>query len=202
MNVANFSLSLYDVRNHLHIISDLTSGMSLLTLFVIIGAIGFVFLIASLVLGDLFEMFGGHADISADATDFGLFDSRVIAVFITAFGGFGAIGVQTGFGAAVSSIIGLLGGVVFGFVVSSFGRFLVGQQASTTVTDETLVGRMAQVTVAIKPGEIGQITCRVGDERVEKIARAVGENEIKAGALVTVASIAGDSVIVEVAKGE
>ena len=176
--------------------------MNLLTLFVVIGAVGFIFLIASLVLGDLFEMFGGHADISADATDFGLFDSRVIAVFITAFGGFGAIGVQMGFGAAISSIIGLLGGVVVGFVVSSFGRFLVGQQASTTVTDDALIGRTAQVTVAIKPGEVGQITCRVGDERVERIARTASNDEIKAGTLVTVASIAGDSVIVEVAKGE
>lgn len=176
--------------------------MSLLTLFVIIGAIGFVFLIASLVLGDLFEVFGGHADIAANATDFGLFDSRVIAVFITAFGGFGAIGVQMGFAAAVSSLIGLLGGVVVGFVVSSFGRFLVGQQASTSVTDEALIGRTAQVTVAIKSGEVGQITCRVGDERVEKIARTSNDDEIKAGTLVRVASIAGDSVIVEVAKGE
>ena len=107
--------------------------MDLLTLFVVIGAVGFVFLIASLVLGDLFEMFGGHGDIGGDGGhDFGLFDSRVIAVFITAFGGFGAIGVQMGYGAAVSSMIGLLGGVVFGGVVSSFGRFLIGQQASTT----------------------------------------------------------------------
>jgi hypothetical protein len=176
--------------------------MNLLTLFVIIGAVGFVFLIASLVLGDLFEMFGGHGDIGgADGTDFGLFDSRVIAVFITAFGGFGAIGVQMGFGAGISSLFGLLGGVFFGFVVSSFGRFLVGQQASTTVTDEALIGRTAQVSVAIKPGEVGQITCRVGDERVEKIARAADGNEIKAGSLVRVASIAGDSVIVEIERG-
>ena len=175
--------------------------MDLLTLFVIIGAVGFVFLVASLLLGDLFEMFGGHGDIGGDATDFGLFDSRVIAVFITAFGGFGAIGVQMGYGAAISSIIGLLGGVVFGGVVSSFGRFLIGQQASTTVTDEGLIGRTAQVTVSIKPGEVGQITCRVGDERVEKIARAADGNEIKAGSLVRVASIAGDSVIVEIERG-
>lgn len=176
--------------------------MNLLTLFVVIGAIGFVFLIASLVLGDLFEMFGGHGDIGgADGTDFGLFDSRVIAVFITAFGGFGAIGVQMGYGAGVSSLIGMFGGVIFGAVVSSFGRFLVGQQSSSTVTDDDLVGRNAQVTVTIKPGEVGQISCRVGDERVEKIARAADGNEIKAGSLVRVASIAGDSVIVETERG-
>jgi len=181
---------------------DFLTNLNLLTLFVIIGAIGFVFLLASLVLGDLFELFGGHADLGGDGTDFGLFDSRVIAVFITAFGGFGAIGVQLAFGPAASSVIGLLGGVIFGGIVSSFGRFLIGQQSSTTVTDDMLIGRTAQVTVAIKPGELGQITCRVGDERVEKVARFVSGDEIKAGSLVKVTSIAGDSVIVEIERGQ
>ena len=180
---------------------DLFSSMNLLTLFVVIGAVGFVFLIASLVLGDLFEMFGGHGDLGGDATDFGLFDSRVIAVFITAFGGFGAIGVQMGYGAVVSSLIGMFGGVIFGAVVSSFGRFLIGQQSSSTVTDDDLVGRNAQVTVAIKPGQVGQIMCRVGDERVEKIARAADGLEIQAGSQVRVSSVAGDSVLVEIERG-
>ena len=55
---------------------------------------------------------------------------------------------------------------------------------------------MIQVTVTIKPGEVGQITAKIGDERVEKIARAKSETEIKAGSMVTIESIAGDSVIV------
>lgn len=181
---------------------DFLSSINLLTLFVIIGAIGFIFLLASLVLGDLFELFGGHPDLGVDgSTDFGLFDSRVLAVFITAFGGFGAIGVILGFGSAVSSLFGLLGGVIFGGVVSSFGRFLIGQQSSTTITDDSLLGRTAQVTVAIKPGEIGQITFRIGDERVEKVARTLSGDEVKAGSLVKVISIAGDSVIVESERG-
>ena len=172
-------------------------SLDLLTIFLIIGGIGFAFLLISLVVGDVFEMFGGTPDIGVDSNvDFGFLDSRVLAVLITAFGGFGAIGVQMGFGAVVSSLIGLLGGVVFAVVVSLFGRFLVGQQASSTVTDDSLLGRSAQVTVAIKPGEIGQIACRVGDERVERIARSRDGSEIAAGTLVKVDSIAGDSVIV------
>jgi hypothetical protein len=73
---------------------------------------------------------------------------------------------------------------------------LIGQQASSSVTDSDLVGRMAQVTVSIGPGQVGQITCRVGDERVEKLARARDREEIKAGSIVRVDSIAGDSVVV------
>lgn len=181
---------------------DFFTNMNLLTLFVIIGGIGFVFLLISLVVGDIFEMFGGGPDIGVDSgVDFGFLDSRVLAVFITAFGGFGAIGAQMGYGAVVSSLIGLLGGVIFGGVVSLFGRFLIGQQASSSVTDNDLVGRTAQVTVAIRAGEVGQISARIGDERIDKIARSSDGEEIKAGTMVTVAAVAGDSVIVETERG-
>ncbi len=175
---------------------DLFTSLNLLTLFAIIGGVGFVFLLASLILGDIFEMFGADADLGGHGHDFGLFDSRVIAVFITAFGGFGFIGAWSGLGPVPSSLIGLLGGVIFGGVVSAFGRFLIGQQSSSSVTDDALIGRSAQVTVGIKPGSLGQITARVGDERVEKLARISSGEEIKAGAMVKILAIAGDSVIV------
>lgn len=180
---------------------DFLSNLNLLVLFAIIGGVGFLFLLASLVIGDLFEAVGFDLDGGDAGTDFGLLDSRVLSVFITAFGGFGVIGVQMGYGAAASSLIGLLGGVVFGGVVSLFGRFLIGQQASSSVTDNDLVGRTAQVTVAIKPGELGQITARIGDERVERIARSAGNEEIKPGTIVTISSVAGDSVIVKPSEG-
>lgn len=176
---------------------DFLTSINLLSLYAIIGGIGFVFLLASLILGDIFEMFGADADLAgADGSDFGLFDSRVIAVFITAFGGFGFIAAWSGLGPIGSSLVGLLGGIIFGGVVSAFGRFLISQQASSSVTDNSLIGRTAQVTVNIKPGELGQIMTKIGDERVEKLARTNGDVEIKPGAIVKITAIAGDSVIV------
>ncbi|QYO66243.1 hypothetical protein [Leptolyngbya sp. 7M] len=60
---------------------DLLTSINLLSLYAIIGGIGFIFLLASLILGDILEMFGGDADlVGGDGTDFGFFDSRVIAV--------------------------------------------------------------------------------------------------------------------------
>ena len=171
-------------------------NFDLLTVFLIIGGLGFAFLIVSLVVGDVFEMFGGGADLGDPGVDFGFLDSRVLAVFITAFGGFGAIAAQMGFGAVISSLAGLLGGVVFAAVVSVFGRFLIGQQASSSITDEDLIGRSVQVTVTIKPGQIGQIAAKIGDERIERIARTKDGTEMAAGSIVKVESIAGDSVIV------
>ncbi|HEX6278917.1 MAG TPA: NfeD family protein [Pyrinomonadaceae bacterium] len=176
---------------------DFVANLNLLLLFAIIGGIGFLFLLISLVVGDIFEAVGFDFDAGGDgSTDFGLLDSRVIAVFLTAFGGFGVIAAQNGYGAVASSITGLLGGVVFAAVVSVFGRFLIGQQASSTVTDDDLVGKTAQVTVAIKPGTVGQITAKIGDERVERIARAKDGLEIAAGTIVKVDSVVGDSIIV------
>ena len=171
-------------------------NFDLLTVFLVIGGLGFAFLLISLAVGDIFEMFGGSADLGDPGVDFGFLDSRVLAVFITAFGGFGAIAAQMGFGAVISSFAGLLGGVVFAAVVSVFGRFLIGQQASSSVSDHDLIGRSVQVTVPIKAGQVGQITAKIGDERVEKIARAKDGTEIAAGSIVKVESIAGDSVIV------
>ncbi len=180
---------------------EFVSNLNLLALFAIIGGIGFVFLLVSLVVGDIFEAVGFDLDAGDSGLDFGFLDSRVLAVFITAFGGFGAIGVQIGFGAIGSSLIGLLGGVIFGGVVSLFGRFLIGQQASSSVTDDDLIGKTAQVAVGIKQGQVGQISVRIGDERVEKIARSKDGEEIKVGAIVRVAAVAGDSVIVEIERG-
>lgn len=181
---------------------DVLTNLNLLTLFAVLGGVGFIFLLISLVVGDVFEAIGFDVDVGGDTgMDFGFFDSRVISVFITAFGGFGAIAVWSGWGVVASSLIGLLGGVIFGGVVSAFGRFLIGQQASSSVTDGDLIGRTAQVTVGIKPGEIGQISTRIGDERIEKVARSKDNDEIKIGTIVKVASISGDSVIVEIEKG-
>jgi membrane protein implicated in regulation of membrane protease activity len=172
------------------------SGISPLVVFLAIAAVGFVFLLVSLVLGDVFDSLGVDAGVDGGADGHGFLDSRVISVIVTSFGGFGAIGIQMGLGIVASSLIGLAGGVVLGGLVSLFARFLYKQQSSSSVGAEQMVGRTAQVTVSIAPGSLGQISCRVGEERVEKLARSKGNLEIKAGALVRVEAVAGDSVIV------
>lgn len=173
---------------------------SLMTIFLAIGGLGFLFLVISLVIGDIFDTLGFNFD--GPNGDFGVLDSRVISVFLTAFGGFGAIGVSLGFGALGGSMLGLLGGAAFGAVVYYFGRFLSGQESSSSVSSDALVGRPAQVIVGIKPGQLGQVACRIGGERVEKLARTAGGEEITAGQIVRIDSIGSDSVIVSVENDE
>jgi len=182
-------------------VSEFFSSFSALTVFLIIAGVGFLFLLASLVVGDLFEHFGVDGGFDSAPDGPGFLDSRVISVFVTSFGGFGAISTQAGFGIVTSSFLGLAGGIVLGGIVSLFGRFLYKQQATSSVRSSQLVGRTAQVTVTIQSGNVGQITCRVGEERVEKLARARDGKEIKTGAIVRVEELAGDSVIVSVEDG-
>jgi membrane protein implicated in regulation of membrane protease activity len=177
-------------------VPEFLSNISSLMVFLAIAAIGFVFLLVSLVLGDIFDSFGIDTGVDGGADGHGLLDSRVISVFVTSFGGFGAIGIQMGLGIVASSLIGLAGGVVLGGLVSLFARFLYKQQSSSSVGAAQMIGRTAQVIVSIAPGSLGQVSCRVGEERVEKLARSKDNIEIKAGAMVRVEEIAGDSVIV------
>ncbi len=173
----------------------------LMAILLVIGVIGLLFLLVSLIVGDVFEAMG--FDFGLDAShDFGIFDSRVIAVFLTAFGGFGAIGAMLDYGAFGASLFGLLGGAAFGAIVFYFGKLLYSQQSSSSVSAESLIGRTAQVIVGIKPDGLGQISCRVGEERIEKLARTTSGEEIKAGQLVRIESIGSDSVIVSVDNGE
>jgi hypothetical protein len=178
-------------------------SFSLMAIFLIIGGLGFLFLLLSFLIGDIFEAVGLDFGTGLDAShDFGVFDSRVISIFLTAFGGFGAIGTTVGYGAVGSSLFGLIGGLVFGAIVFYFGKLLYDQQSSSSVSNADLIGRTAQVIVSIKPEQLGQVSCLIGDERVEKLARTASGEEIKAGQLVRIESIGSDSVVVSVETGE
>jgi len=165
-----------------------------------IAALGFFFLLFSLLAGDLFgdsdaggHDIGVHGEVHAGVS---FFSSRVLSVFVTAFGGFGAIGVNLGYSIGVSSALGLGGGAFFGGMIYLFASFLYSQQASSDVRTSELVGGTAQVTVAIPKGGVGQVRLTMGESVVEKIARAQDGAEIPLGALVTIESVVGESILV------
>lgn len=170
----------------------------------------------SLIIGDLFDAldFGADVDFDTDVDvdvdadidgsggiSFGVFDSRVISVFLTAFGFLGALALQFGLGVIVSSLIGIGSGILFGSLIFAFGYYLVSQEATGPVTERELVGHTAKVIVPIKPDSIGQISFRVREQRIDKLARTRDGKEIKAGEMVFIEEIAGDSFIVSSMEG-
>ena len=178
------------------------SNISALSIFLGITAIGFLFLLVSLVFGEIFEHFDFAGDVDHDIGHGGpgFFSARGIAVFITAFGGFGAIGVYRGFGVFASSFFGFAGGMVMAGLVYTFARFLYGQQASSSITSSELVGRSAQVSVSIPANGIGQVRCLVGESIVDKIARSRDGTAIPLNSLVKIEEIVGESVVVSPAS--
>jgi hypothetical protein len=186
---------------------ELFSGLSALTVFLLIAAAGFLFLVLSFLFSDFIEQFGvdaaslnvDHVDVGTEGI--GILDSRVVSIFVTAFGCVGAVGVQLGLSARLSGLLGMASGVVLGAVVYFFGKLLYQQQSSSSVNAHQLLGRLAEVTVSIQPGTVGRISCRFGEERVEKLARSRDETEIKLGTTVRIEELAGEAVIVSVDDG-
>src|ERR1700728_1243499 len=151
-------------------------SLSAFSIFLAIAAVGFLFLIVSFVFGELF----GHADVGAHGGDvhgdihgISFLNPRVLSVFVTAFGG-----------------------LIFGGIIYLFARFLFGQQASSGVGVGELVGRTAQISVAIPAGGLGQVRCALGENIVEKLARTVDGGAIPAHTSVTIESIVGETVLV------
>ncbi|HSC29390.1 MAG TPA: NfeD family protein [Vicinamibacterales bacterium] len=173
------------------------SSLSAFSVFLAITAVGFLFLIISLVFGEIFDFFDGGFDHDLDQEGPGFFSSRVIAVFVTAFGGFGAIGTHYGLTPVPASLLGIGGGFVFGGAVFAFARFLYAQQATSEVRSHDLVGQTCRVIVGIPAGGIGQVRCRVGEELVDKVARASDSDPIPENTSVRVAEVLGEVVIVK-----
>ncbi|MBI3951124.1 MAG: NfeD family protein [Acidobacteria bacterium] len=184
--------------------SELFSSVTPLAVFLGIAAVGLLFLAITLILGDLFEHdvgfdhgvevghdLGGH-----DHAGPSYLNTRVISVFVTAFGGFGAIGAYLGFGVLPSSLFGLVGGFALGWVVYVFARFLYSQQASSDLTLSDLLGQTAKVTVTIPRGGLGQVRCVIGESQIEKIACSSDGSEIPFNTMVRIEDIQADAVIV------
>jgi membrane protein implicated in regulation of membrane protease activity len=181
----------------------LLAGFSAFGIFLGIAAIGFLILMVTFVVGELFELGDIMGDHDVDVHGGGgpsFLSGRVLSVFITAFGGFGAIGIHLGYGIGVSTAIGLASGLVFGGLVFLFVSFLHSQQASSDLRVQELVGCLAQVSVAIPKGGLGQIRCTLGESGIEKIACSVDGAEIPANTLVKVEAIVGETVVVRRAE--
>src|ERR1035438_1971427 len=117
--------------------------------FAVIGMVGFFFLIVSALFGgdaaghDMDH--GGDADHDAGPS---WFSTRVIAMFLTGFGATGAIARSYELSYPLSAVLGLATGLVVGFAGFQLIHFFMGQQASSTVQEEDMVGRLGSVTVA------------------------------------------------------
>jgi hypothetical protein len=178
--------------------------MSSFTVFLGIGSIGFLFLLLSFAVGEISDLFGGldvdHDHDVAHDGDHGAgpspFSTRVLAMFVTAFGAAGALATHYGLSPVPASGVGLVSGMVFGSVVYAFARLLHGQQASSQVKAAEFIGAPARVIVAIPAQGLGQVRCRIGEELVDRIARTADGSAAPANSMVRIDDVVGEIVIV------
>jgi len=177
---------------------DWIAQLSAFGVFLGIGAIGFLFLLISFVFGGIFEGIGDH-DHDFDHGDHGgpsFFSPRVLSVFATAFGGFGAIATHVGLGVLPASGVGFFSGMGFAWVAFLFLKFLYGQQSSSDLRSTDVIGQTARVIIAIPAGGVGQVRCRVGEELLDRIARSTDGGAIPENTVVRIEEVLGETVIV------
>jgi len=169
-----------------------------------IAVFGFLFLVVMLFVGEVFGAdhdVGGH-DVHFEHGDAGgpsIFSARIMASFITAFGVGGVVARYYGLSHPAASGVGIVTGIVLAGVVYQFAKILYSQQASSEVRMPALIGRNAEVSVAIPEGGLGQVTVSFGGERTEHLARSEDGRAVARGALVVIRGLGGDSVVVALA---
>ena len=170
-----------------------------------IGIFGFLILAAMLFLG---ELTGGDHDIGghdlgghdvgghADGGGPSVFSARIMAAFLVAFGVGGVVARYYDLSHPAASGVGVLSGVAMSALVYQFAKVLYSQQASSEVVMTSLVGRSAEVSVAIREGGVGQVSLTFGGERTEHIARSEDGRALPLGTDVTITGLRGDTVVV------
>ena len=174
---------------------DFLPQLSAFTVFLAVCAVGFLFLMLALAFGGLFDFFDHDHDFETGGP--GVFSSRVMAVFVTAFGGFGAVATYYGLAPVPASLVGFGSGLVFGGAIYALARVLYNQQASSEVRAGDLVGVIGRVVIAIPPGGVGQIRVRLGEELMDKIARTRDGGAIAENMSVQIEEVLGETVIVK-----
>ncbi|HUM01329.1 MAG TPA: hypothetical protein VL084_03520 [Thermoanaerobaculia bacterium] len=164
-------------------------------IFIALAVIGMVLVAISAFLGHDFD---AHPELEVGGV--GLFSLRALSIFIMTFGTVGALVRWTDRTPIVSSLWGLLAGVLtYGLYVAAM-QLIRSQQASSLIEDRELVGLTALVTVAIPAEGLGEVTCRLKSQTTRRMARSARRQPIAEGALVRVGELQGDVLLVEPAN--
>jgi len=178
-------------------VAEIFSQFSAFSVFLAIAGLGFLFLLMSLIFGEVFEHLGSGWDHDLGHGGPTFLSVRILSVFVTAFGGFGAIGIHYGLSLLGASGVGFVSGLFFATLIYLFARFLYGQQVSTEVHASDVVGKSARIIVPIPKDGIGQVRCQIGEELVDRMARTRDGQPLPENAIVRIEETLGEIVIVK-----
>lgn len=159
-----------------------------MTWFLIVGGVGLLLVLISLVVGDVVEGL-----FNLDFLDGDLFSLTSIAAFIGAFGFGGALGLSLIPLTPVAVVIGLVIGALAGWGAIKLTRALKSGESSATFRSETMVGQPAKVITAIPEGGFGEITLNSAGHVRKFSARATAP--ISAGDEVWISAIVSPTAV-------
>lgn len=166
--------------------------------FIVIALVGLLFLVVSALFGD---HDADHSLETAHEVSFAEhpspFSLRVISLFLAAFGSVGAMARLYGAGYTVSVAAGIGAGLVVGYAGYKLISLFMGQQSSSLIEADELLGAVGQVSVGIPEGGVGQVNVVVKEKRLYPMARAVSAGAIGEGEQVRIVRSMGNTVFVE-----
>ena len=158
-----------------------------MTWFLVIGGIGVVLLLVSLVGGDVLD----GVDLGGD-----LFSGAALAGFLGAFGFAGALAAGATDDTGIGIVVGLVSGVVVGGLVGYATARLRRGGDEATVRSSDLPGQHGTVISAIPEGGLGEVSIVVAGHITKLNARAA--TALPSGSPVTVSAVlSATSVMVQ-----
>ena len=155
--------------------------------FLIIGIVGGLLLLVSLVLDGIFDAFDfGDGPLSL----------TTIAAFTAIFGFTAFASVGAGMSTPVAAVVGALAGVVGGAAAFWLSRLIRGAESTTAVSSGDLVGATGAVVLSIPQGGLGEVAVIRNGERIS--LSATSDEPIPRGAAVRIVhTVTSTSVRVE-----
>lgn len=165
-----------------------------MTLFLILGVVGIVLLVASLILDDLLDSVFDSLFDSFDAG--GYLGGPAIFSFLAAFGFGGALALNAGIPGAGAVAIGVAAGLGLGAGAGFITRSLMHMPTDTTVAAAHYVGVRGTVITPIPSDGLGEVSITIGGQPLKLSARSA--DAIGSGTpIVVTAVLSPTSVLVD-----
>ncbi len=169
-------------------------------IFVAIMTIGVTYLLISIVFGGLID-FDGDIDIDgaldateSEATGLGC---SVISAFLSGFGSVGLLGSLSGLSLIGSIIAGVIFGVIVGKLFTTVMQYVLRQQSNDLLTTQSLIGKMARITVDIPAGQTGEALVE-SESLIKYAVKAVSDEvELKKGDYVEIIDVHDGRIFVK-----
>jgi membrane protein implicated in regulation of membrane protease activity len=156
----------------------------LVTTFLVLGVVGLLLLVASLVLGDVID----GVDLGPD-----WLSGTAVAAFLAAVGFAGALALQAGLGTTLATAVGVGAGLAAGVLAGALTRSLTREADDVTPRSGALLGSTATVVSDVPADGYGTVSLVVAGHPTRLNARA--STGLRTGQQVRVSAVLSSTAV-------